>query len=353
MQKPKRILFLYTELAGYFMACVKNLAEISGAEIHIVRWPLNAEAPFNFDLTQLSVRVYDRKNYSDQQLFELVDSIQPDLIYCSGWIDKGYLAVCSKWKGKINVVAGLDTPWDGSWKQRLRVITSGFTVRRYFTHLWVAGKPQIPFAEKLGFKNEFLLQGVYAADVNHFNTLYEQTIGSKQSKFPKRFVFAGRYLEFKGIFDLWEAFKQTFAVQEHDWELWCLGTGALYDQRVNHERIKHLGFVQPNEMKTVFEQTGVFILPSRFEPWAVALQEFAIAGYPLIVSNKVGAATAFLEEGKNGIRFDAGNVEQLKNAMLHYIRMSDTDLFNQAQLSHQLGQKPDSLAWSQTLIRLV
>ena len=44
--KPK-IVFLYSEVAGYFLACAKELA--NSAEVLIVRWPVNSEAPFQFE----------------------------------------------------------------------------------------------------------------------------------------------------------------------------------------------------------------------------------------------------------------------------------------------------------------
>jgi len=353
LPEPKRIVFLYTELAAYFLVCVEELVRQSGAEVHIIRWPLNNEARFQFKVNENTTRLYDRKNYTDNTLAQLVQQINPHLIYCSGWIDKGYVKVCRQWKNKIPVVAGIDTQWNGSLKQQLNRFISPYTVRRNFTHLWVAGEPQKVYAQKLGYPNAKILTGVYSADVSYFETFYHRYQKIKEKDFPQRFVFVGRYLAFKGIYDLWLAFIQTFEVQQHNWELWCLGTGDEWEQRVLHPKIKHLGFVQPADMDQVLEQTGIFILPSRFEPWAVAVHEFAAAGFPLICSNKVGAATQFLQEGQNGFGFEAGNIQQLRDVMLQCINMDTARLNHMGHKSHELALSLTPKTWANTLFNLV
>jgi glycosyltransferase involved in cell wall biosynthesis len=351
LPEQKRILFLYTELAGYFLACVGELIRQSGAEVHIVRWPLNSEAPFQFSGDN-NISFYDRHQLTDESLTELVDKINPHLIYCSGWIDKGYVKISRQWKNKIPVVAGIDTQWNGSLKQQVHRLISPFTVKRNFSHLWVAGEPQKIYAKKLGFPEDKILKGVYSADVPWFENLYHQFHSAKAAHFPKRFVFVGRYLEFKGIFDLWKAFLATLEEQPHDWELWCLGTGEAWDQRIQHEKIKHLGFVQPADMANIIGQTGVFILPSHFEPWAVAVHEFAAAGFPLICSDQVGAVTQFMEEEKNGFIFGSGKVEKLREVMLRFIQMDTKRLNEMGDWSHHMALSLTPVTWARTLLAL-
>lgn len=353
MPEQKRIVFLYTELANYFVVCVNELVKQSGAKVHIVRWPVNNEAPFDFDFDRDNITVYDRKLYTEESLARLVGDINPHLIYCSGWMDKAYVKICRQWKGKIPVVAGIDTQWNGSLKQHLHRLISPFTVQRSFSHIWVAGNPQKAYAQKLGYASDKILTGVYSADVPWFDNLYQRYKTEKEKNFPKRFVYVGRYLEFKGIFDLWQAFLQTLETQQHDWELWCLGTGDAWEQRVRHEKIRHLGFVQPRDMEQIIAQTGVFVLPSRFEPWAVAVHEFAAAGFPLICSNRVGAATRFLHDNQNGFVFEAGNVQQLSQAMLQCIHMNAHALNHMGQLSHEWALELTPLTWANTLLSLV
>jgi len=353
LPEPKRIIFLYSELANYFLVCIDELRQKINCKIHIIHWPINSEAPFKLDLQIENVIFYDRKNYDLSKLQNLIHEIDPHLIYCSGWIDNDYTQIAKKYRSRIPVVSGLDTQWNGSFKQQIHSLISPFTVKKYFSHLWIAGEPQVKYAQKLGFNSSNILKGVYSADVPFFNSVYLNAAPKKSLSLPKRFIFVGRYLEFKGIFDLWNAFIKTFDILDHDWELWCLGTGALWDKRMMHPKIRHLGFVQPNEMPAIMDQTSVFVLPSHFEPWAVALHEFAAAGFPLISSNKVGANTAFLKDGQNGFIFPSGNVEELTNAFMKFIQMSPQELLQYGQTSNALSKTITPATWASTVASLV
>ena len=299
-----KVAFLYSEVAGYFLACAAELSK--KADVLIFRWPVNQEAPF--DLSQYdNLTILDRSEFSQAQLEQQLKAFDPNILVCSGWLDKGYTITAKKMKKQIPVVLTLDNHWTGSLKQHLAAITSSFHLRRTFTHAWVPGAPQAIFAKKLGFKGQFLIENFYCANTPLFDTQYHATFQSKKSDFPKRFLYVARYVAHKGIFELWNAFIELQKENPSDWELWCLGTGEEWENRVEHEKIKHIGFVQPKDLEQYVAQTGVYILPSKFEPWGVSVQEFAICGFPLLISSAVGAKWGYLEEGKNGFEFAEGS----------------------------------------------
>ncbi|MCE3258942.1 MAG: glycosyl transferase, group 1, partial [Bacteroidetes bacterium] len=263
-------LFLYTELADYFINCCEKLSR--HGTVHVIRWPVNKEAPFKFEFPD-RVKIYDKHHYSFSQLSELVSSIRPDIIICSGWIDKDYLKLVKPYFGKIPTVVACDTHWKGTFRQRIATLLSPFYLKNRFSHAWVPGQPQYTYVQKLGFKKEKIKTGFYCCDLDKFNAIYEKHMPAKRKIFPKRFLYAGRYYDFKGVTDLWEAFSQVEQEQASGWELWCIGTGSV--EPVQHPSIRHFGFVQPKDLEPIVSQTGVFILPSRSEPWAVVVQEYA------------------------------------------------------------------------------
>src|ERR1044072_7149462 len=116
------ILVLYTELAGYTLASLRALHK-QDVSIHLVRWPVNNEAPFYFSFDE-GIKVYDRKEFTNAKLLKLADEIQPALILCSGWTDKAYLAVCKVWRRSIPVVLAMDNKWQGTAKQQLARLVS-------------------------------------------------------------------------------------------------------------------------------------------------------------------------------------------------------------------------------------
>lgn len=346
-----KILFLYTELADYFMNCLRELNSPE-VEIHLVRWPVKKEAPFQFEIPE-DIKVYNREDHVNLTLLELAENINPDLIFCSGWMDKGYVEVCKNFSEKIPTVTGMDNKWTGGLKQQMARVASKFTLRTYFSHIWVPGAPQEEYAQKLGFKSEYILKGFYTANTDYFNSLYLNNLPSKKENYPKRFIYMGRYVEFKGVFDMWQAFIELHEEQPNEWELWCLGTGDDWDKRIMHPKIKHIGFVQPSELHKYLREAGVFILPSHKEPWGVVVHEMAAAGFPLLCSNTIGAATAFLEEGKNGYFFKPGNKEEIKGKMKRMMLLQEKELLEMGKYSHQLGQKITPQKWLNEISRLL
>jgi glycosyltransferase involved in cell wall biosynthesis len=343
----KKILFLYTELAGYFEACIRELNE-RDAEVHIVRWPVNSEAPFKFSFPG-EVTIYERSEYDDDTLLDLAQGISPDVIISSGWVDKGYLNVCKYFKGKIPVVLSMDNQWHGTIKQMIARMIAPFTLQRRFSHAWVPGEPQKEYALKLGFKSENIKTGFYSADVDHFNKVAQYRL--QKAEIPKRFLFVGRYIPQKGIDKLFSAFLELQDEGYNNWELWCMGKGDLFDDRPIHDKIKHFGFVQPSEMEEYLKQSGVFVLPSDFEPWGVVVHEMAAGGFPMIVSSAVGSVSQFVDDGVNGYIFPQGDKGQLKTSMKKVMELSDKELMDMAKQSNRKGLNWTPEKWAEEALR--
>jgi len=132
-----------------------------------------------------------------------------------------------------------------------------------------------------------------------------------------------------------------------------LGSGDEWENKKEHPNIKHFGFVQPDDLLDILQDTGVFVLPSYKEPWGVVVHEMAVAGYPMICSDKVGAATRFLEPGKNGIIFKSGDKQALKTALLQLMNTSEIKLIEMGEHSHQLGMSHTPEIWKNTLLCLL
>jgi glycosyltransferase involved in cell wall biosynthesis len=341
-----KVLFLYTELAAYVLKCCEELSR--HAEVHIVKWPVNQEAPFNFKEFP-GLNLYDRNDYTGTELRKLAHEISPDVIVCSGWIDKDYVRVCHSFRRSRPVVLALDTHWRGGLKQQIAAVAGKILLKKVFTHAWVPGEMQAEYARKLGFKGDRISFGFYCSDTDFFNDVCSQRQASFSNVKP-RLIYAGRYYDFKGIEEMWEAFIQLKNELTNDWELWCIGTGSVKPRE--HASIKHFGFVQPENMPGYMSTCAAFILPSRYEPWGVVVHEFAAAGFPLLLSDQVGAATAFLTDGKNGYRFKAGNVDAIKAAMKKIMQIPVKDLFLMGAESHRLAQKITPELWVSTLIEI-
>jgi glycosyltransferase involved in cell wall biosynthesis len=342
-----KITVLYSEMAEYTIACLKQLALIDNG-IQLVHWPINPEAPFKFDLSFCEV-VISRESTTFYDLLDSVRNFNPDLILCSGWMDRDYVKVCNHFKGDVPTILSMDNHWEGSLKQHIARLVSPFTIQKAFSHAFVPGHVQENYALKLGFDEKQIKLGFYSADTSRFDQYFDEIGQKKLDQFPKRFLFLGRYVKHKGVSELWEAFQKVH-FQFPDWELWCVGTGDQYEERVERDGIKHFGFVQPSDLKPILAETGVYILPSHFEPWGVSVQELAISGFPLILSSAIGSKEQFLEEPVNGYEFQAESAEALSAAMIRICLKSDEELITMGAKSRELGFSNSPTLWAEKLL---
>jgi glycosyltransferase involved in cell wall biosynthesis len=332
-----KILVLYTELADYILNSFSYYAEKYSDEVHIIHWPINNEAPFSLKEGK-GITLYNKSNYDNKSLKKLTKNINPDALICAGWMDKKYLEVVKLYSNKIPTILTMDNHWEGNFKQNILRLISPFYLKKSFSHIWVPGKPQQEYAKKLHFKDNQILTGFYVANNTVFGKIEYQ---------PKNtFVYIGRYIEHKGIKDLWTAFVDLKKEFPNNWKLKCIGTGNLWGERVKHEDIEHLGFLQPTDISK-HTKGGVFVLPSHFEPWGVVVHEFAMAGFPMIISDKVGSGTAFLN--KNGYIFKSGNISDLKKQMKNIILANEAEIelmSNQSRINSKIISNDN---WSKQL----
>lgn len=344
-----KVIFLYTEIAGYWVASVRDfLDRFPMAEIHVVRYPVNQEAPFDFS-SAAGLFFYNRSDFKNRyDLLSFCKHLQADVILCSGWIDKDYLAVAKAFRSVTTTVLVLDTQWKASAKQRLLSLASRFTLKNWFSKVWVPGEQQRQYALKLGFDNKDVFSGFYCADVSLYSSAFFSSQQAKYLQFPKKLLCVARYIPAKNLSFLWEVFLSILP-EFPEWELICLGQGEGYEDRIIHPAIRHEGFVQPEAIDKFISEAGVFVLPSLYEPWGVVVHEYAAAGLPLFLSKEVGASSAFLEEGINGYSFDPKNKVEAVAKLRLMLAMSQQQWIDFSEHSRKLAALVSPEKWSQTL----
>ena len=300
----KTVLFLFTELSGYILACF-NYASENGYIIHVVNYPVNSDAPFELEKQEKKTLFFHNKNQINtiKKLQDFILELDPGIIFVSGWMDKLYFKFSTDKNNSFKKILLLDNTWLGTLKQNLWSILFNFKFKSAFQGVWVPGDVHKTYAKKLGFKDEEIYNGLYTCNTNLFNSFHLNTNLKKKSNFPRRFLYVGRYDEVKGLRNLWNSFINVVEKNDFKWELWCVGTGKLWDSRPQHPLIKHFGFVQPKKLKKIIQDTGVYVLPSIYEPWGVSLHEMVSSGMPVLISENIGSKVYFLKEKINGLSF--------------------------------------------------
>ena len=339
MSSQTKILILALELADYFLSGINALANKDNVEITLIHWPVNKDAPFKIKINSKIESLEKGKFKSKSE--KLVESTRADIVYIAGWVDKDYKRWARKFKKKgIPVLMGLDNQWKGSLKQIIGCMFSSFLIHRYCTHIWCAGNPQVEFARNMGFKESQILKGLYTANVAAF---YQKEMMQKK----KSILFVGRFLDWKGVEELYKSFND---LNLSDWELKMIGNGPMQNKFESKNNVKICEFIQPIKLVSIIQEAAVFCLPSWEENWGVVVHEAAAAGCAIVVSDGVGAGTAFVKHGQNGYIFPSRNTKALKACLLKITQLSSFERQKMAYLSRKMALQNTPELWAKTLL---
>lgn len=337
-----RAIVLMPEMSDYMFNCFGVWQAASGVALHIVRRKIDArEAPFQFSSGHTGITLYEREAMSRDDILGLVQRIDPQLIICFGWADRDYLAAVLARRAGVVAVLTMDNQWRATVRQTLGIAWARLSLRRHFDFVWVPGARQRRYARLLGFSDARIRENLYVANDSHFTRIWRSLDGAPK----KRLVYAGRYVAAKGLCELWQAFEAYHARHDSELELICIGTGPLDAERSRHPHVRHLGFVQPVDFGTKLAGGGIFILPSRLEPWGVVVHEFALAGFPLVLSRAVGAGDLFLG-ADNGFRIDAITPEAIEAAIAAVDALSEAELATMSRASRKKGEALSAADWA-------
>lgn len=344
-----KILYLYTEVMGYNLPIFDRLVEHYSASVDVIHWTQNKLTPFMPEVSN-GVTFHPRSSFTVEKMIDFAESLNPDVVYISGWQDKGYLSVARKLKALgIPIVAGLDSQWTGSLRQQVGAKLIRWVYKpRYFSYVWVPGPMQYEYAARIGFAKTEILSNLLSGHSNVFAAAardreQEEGISPRQS-----FLYVGRFAEAKGIDILIHAYRLYKQKYQGTWSLTCIGNGPMDQELARCKDIQVEGFMSQQDLARKAVSAGAFVLPSRYEPWGVVVHEFATAGLPLILSEHVGSRPQFLIDEANGYTFFDNSAEQLAYKM-HLIATSRSDTLRaMGKLSAKLAEHitPDIAAAS-------
>jgi glycogen(starch) synthase len=95
------------------------------------------------------------------------------------------------------------------------------------------------------------------------------------------------------------------------------------------ERVSFVGAIGRAELPALLARASAFVLPSRGEPFGIALLEAMAAGIPA-VATRAGGVTDFAHDGENALLVDIDDVDAVARAL----RRLCTDSELRARLSH-------------------
>ncbi|HEV7921142.1 MAG TPA: glycosyltransferase family 4 protein [Thermoanaerobaculia bacterium] len=121
--------------------------------------------------------------------------------------------------------------------------------------------------------------------------------------------FSGKLVERKDPRTLVDAFARMRRREQA--RLVFIGDGPLRPELEKTDRTRFLGFVNQTDLPHAYAMCDVLVLPSRFEPRGLVVNEAMACGLPVIASDRVGAVGDLVQDGENGFVFPAGDAVTL------------------------------------------
>ena len=149
----------------------------------------------------------------------------------------------------------------------------------------------------------------------------------------KIILFAGTKGYNKGALHLLQAMKKLIPKVEN---LTLVSMGLATREWEREKRLfgkadlLDLGYVSEEEKRDAFDACDLFVMPSRYDSFGIVYLEAWRQG-KAVIGARVGASPEVIEEGKDGLLVDFGNVDQLASSIL--------SLLNSPDLCREMGKR--------------
>jgi glycosyltransferase involved in cell wall biosynthesis len=374
----KRRLVIMTEIISpYRIPLFNALAEHPDVDLHVIflaetdpnlrQWEVyKQEIRFSFEvLRSWRKRIGKYNALLNFGIQKALDHSRPDVILCGGY---SYVASWQAllWARNHKVVFLL---WSESNLQDLRrsYAPIEFLKKQFLrrcTGFIVPGSSALKYLEANGVKPEKIFTAPNAVDNELFARAAEDArrdaaaLHSKLSLPRRYFIFVGRLVREKGIFELLSAYSNLERNLRANIGLVFVGDGECRQEleraslSISPGTIKCTGFAQREELGAYYALSEALILPTYTDTWGMVVNEAMACGLPIIISRAAGCATDLVRENWNGNLIDPRDPSDLEQAMNRLVLQPDLSKTMGARSAEHIREySPEK--WSNSVARAI
>ena len=134
------------------------------------------------------------------------------------------------------------------------------------------------------------------------NIVHLNPTGIISNQQSKRVIFVGRYVEQKGISDLYEIWKLVFS-KHHDWHIDLYGSGEIEDVLSSDEDFETHNFHIHQPQSDIFRcylDSSILLHTSIFEPFGLVMPEAMSCGLPVVAFDCPSGPSEIITDGVDG-----------------------------------------------------
>ena len=366
----RRVVILTEIISPYRIPVFNALAAMQEIDLHVIflaetdaslrQWRVyKEEIRFSYEtLPNWRRRVRGYNVLLNHGTREALAKAKPEVVVCGGY---SYVAMWQalRWARKRLIPVFL---WSESNAQDRRRATlpieflkkaflrgsSGFIVpgKSAREYLKVFGVPERAiFTAPNAVDNDFFAEAAAAA--RRGDAALREKLG-----LPERYyLFVGRMISGKGIFELLQAYGQLDPTVRERIGLMYVGEGAGREAcekqaaEIRSGRIGFRGFLHREELAVYYGLAECLVFPTFSDPWGLVVNEAMACGLPVIATSVAGCTSDLVQDGANGRVVEAGDVGALSAAMREMA--TDEDLrISMGKRSRELIGKNTSETWA-------
>lgn len=342
-----RLVILSEIIAPYRIPVFNALARHREIDLHVIflaesdpglrEWRVyKDEIQFSYQvLPSWRQRIAGHKLLLNRGMKEALRRANPDIILCGGY---NYPAAWQalRWAGKHQVPF---MAWIESTEQdfRSRKPAIEFLKKRFMkacSAFVVPGKSSLQYVMNYGVAEGSIFVAPNAVDTEFFAgaaaaARADVAACRQELKLPSRFfLFVGRLVREKGVFDLLEAYGKLSPEVRAAVGLVLVGEGSARAEltrratQIKPGDVQFAGFLQREQLARYYALAETFVFPSQSDPWGLVVNEAMACGLPVISSEAAGCTADLVQDGWNGRAIRRGDVAQLAAAMEELARDS-------------------------------
>ncbi len=336
----RRLVILSEIIAPYRIPVFNALARHQDIDLHVIflaesdpelrDWLVyKGEIRFSYQVLPSWRRRFAGHNLLvNRGLTAALQRADPHVLLCGGY---NYLASwqAMRWAGRKRVPFFLWVESTGQdFRRRNRVVEFLKTkfLRRCSAFV-VPGKSSFQYVRSYGAREEDVFTAPNAVDTELFvrrAAAVRQDAATHRQALqlpPRFFLFVGRLVPEKGVFDLLEAYGKLTPELRAAVGLVLVGEGTARAElagraiQIKPGQVRFAGFVHREELASYYALSEVFVLPSHTDPWGLVVNEAMACGLAVIASDAAGCTPDLVEDNWNGRVVRRGDVAQLRSAM--------------------------------------
>ena len=352
----KRLLVLTEIIAPYRIPVFNALAKHEGIDLHVIflaktdptmrEWTVYTnEMQFSYEVLPSWRRHLGGCNLLlNCGLARALRRFSPEVILCGGY---NYIASwqCLFW-ARRNCVPFFVWLESTAKDQRGGHFITEVLKAKFIRHCdgsVVPGKDSFAYVRSYGMPEENIFIAPNAVDNDLFargaETAQKNAIALRHAlQLPSRyFLFVGRLVPEKGVFDLLEAYGTLAPQLRKEIGLVFVGDGISKTDLVRRVLttapgdVWFAGFVQREELVNYYGLAEVFVFPTHSDTWGLVVNEAMACGLPIISSSVAGCVADLVEEHWNGRIVVQRNPRELARAM--------AELASSANVRATMGQR--------------